>query len=285
MPLSEKVRIDKGGIHGWSWFANEDIKEGDLLWWYGDYGVNQKFVVRYPIKEVQNWPTEKREKFLALAYQVDDETFDGFPPDQEIPFEVIKENYVNHTCDGNCWYSGNLKLVAMRDIKKGEEIAYDYALTESHPSFLIEKCLCKTAKCRGTITGNDWKKKELQDLYGDHFLPYVLEKVNQLKLARTEHRGLLKHVVCVGFKKDSPVDEIIRRFETMAKDIPVIAAFEHGANVTVEPFSDGYHHCFTVTFKAAKDREEYLVHSKHTEFVKYALPHLDKTFVIDYWTQ
>jgi SET domain-containing protein len=37
------------------------------------------------------------------------------------------------------------ELVAMRDIKKGEEIAYDYALTECHEAFRLN-CRCGTAK-------------------------------------------------------------------------------------------------------------------------------------------
>jgi SET domain-containing protein len=35
--------------------------------------------------------------------------------------------------------------VALRDIKKGEEIAYDYALTECHEAFRLN-CRCGTSK-------------------------------------------------------------------------------------------------------------------------------------------
>jgi hypothetical protein len=42
----------------------------------------------------------------------------------EVPPDFIKENFVNHSCDGNAWFIGDDKLVACRKIKKGEEIAY-----------------------------------------------------------------------------------------------------------------------------------------------------------------
>jgi hypothetical protein len=50
---------------------------------------------------------ERKEKFLDLAYQVDENTLSGYPDGIEsVPFDVLKESYVNHSCDGNCWYEG-----------------------------------------------------------------------------------------------------------------------------------------------------------------------------------
>jgi len=53
-------------------------------------------------------------------------------------------------------------LAAIRDIQPGEEIAYDYALTEAGSHFTIAQCRCGTALCRGKITGDDWKLPQLQ---------------------------------------------------------------------------------------------------------------------------
>ncbi len=74
-------------------------------------------------------------------------------------------------------------LVAMRDIVAGEEIYYDYALTENHPDFSFPICLCKKENCRGKISGNDWKIQELQEKYGRHFLPHVLKSIDAQKEA------------------------------------------------------------------------------------------------------
>jgi len=89
--------------------------------------------------------------------------------------ELMKDSFINHSCDGNSWYNGDEKLVACRFIKKGEEITYDYALTESHLSFKLQ-CFCGKPNCRGTITGDDWKIEELREKYNGHFLEYINKK-------------------------------------------------------------------------------------------------------------
>lgn len=42
------------------------------------------------------------------------------------------------------------------------------------------KCLCGVENCRGLVTGNDWKLKELQDQYKNYFSPYLNEKIKEL---------------------------------------------------------------------------------------------------------
>lgn len=96
---------------------------------------------------------------------------------------VAQEDYVNHSCDGNCWYENDALLVAMRDIAEGEEIYYDYALTENHPEFAFPQCRCGAAICRGHISGNDWMSPELQKKYGRHFLPHVLKSIDEKNAA------------------------------------------------------------------------------------------------------
>ena len=77
-------------------------------------------------------------------------------------------------------------MVAMRDIAAGEEIYYDYALTENHPEFAFPKCLCGKDNCRGRITGNDWQLPELQAKFGRHFLPHVLRSIDEFNAKKEE---------------------------------------------------------------------------------------------------
>jgi len=180
MPLSPKVEVrDQGGIHGHSWFAKEDIKEGEWIWKKREDGAPHTDVF-LTYEQVNALSEEKRNAFLALAYQVDDNTLCGFDPEREPIYEELIENYVNHCCDGNIWYQNDDLMVAMRDIKKGEEICYDYALTENNPQFEIPKCLCGKSRCRGRISGNDWKLPQLQQRYGRHFMSHVLKSIDQL---------------------------------------------------------------------------------------------------------
>eukprot|EP01114_Cavostelium_apophysatum_P010980 TRINITY_DN2513_c0_g1_i2.p1 TRINITY_DN2513_c0_g1~~TRINITY_DN2513_c0_g1_i2.p1 ORF type:complete len:182 (+),score=15.32 TRINITY_DN2513_c0_g1_i2:113-658(+) len=179
MPLN-KVDVRSGGIHGHCWFAADDIQKGESIWTMGEW--DKKPALNVAIETVKTWPKDQQDKFLALAYQIDDFTFSGFPPGVEIPQEILNENYVNHCCDGNMWYDpvgeSDYQLIAIRDIKKGEELTYDYALTEADDTFLIPNCLCGKSACRKTITGRDYQNKDLQKKYAGHFLPYVQKRID-----------------------------------------------------------------------------------------------------------
>lgn len=89
-----------------------------------------------------------------------------------------KGDFINHSCDPNCGLNGSVMFVAMRDIAAGEEIVFDYAMTESRYAYRMA-CDCRTALCRGAVTGNDWKNKTLQQRYGDHFSKYILKKIRR----------------------------------------------------------------------------------------------------------
>jgi hypothetical protein len=79
---------------------------------------------------------------------------------------------VNHSCNPNSGMRGQIALVAMRDITLDEEIAFDYAMSDAHPLFVME-CACETPNCRGKITGDDWKLTDLQKRYKGYFSPYI----------------------------------------------------------------------------------------------------------------
>lgn len=57
---------------------------------------------------------------------------------------------INHSCDPNCGIKGLFKVVAMRDIEKGEQITWDYEMTEMHPYWRM-RCRCGTPGCRKLI--------------------------------------------------------------------------------------------------------------------------------------
>jgi len=68
----------------------------------------------------------------------------------------------------------------MRNIKPGEEITYDYAMTDSDPDDYF-KCNCGAKNCRRIITGKDWKSPSLQKKYRGYFSFYIQEKIKKLK--------------------------------------------------------------------------------------------------------
>jgi hypothetical protein len=78
------------------------------------------------------------------------------------------------------------------------------------------------------------------------------------------------------------VQEVVAAFAALPKKIAAIAAFEWGTDVSTEMKSEGFTHCFVVSFKDKQARDEYLPHPAHGEFVRLAGPRIEKVLVIDY---
>jgi stress responsive alpha/beta barrel protein len=101
-----------------------------------------------------------------------------------------------------------------------------------------------------------------------------------------ESDKVLRHIVMYKFKDGLPpeqVQEVIDAFGQLPKRIGTIVGYEHGTNVSPEGKSDGFTHVFVVTFKTAADRDAYLVHPAHAEYVKVVQGRRDKVIVLDYW--
>jgi SET domain-containing protein len=90
---------------------------------------------------------------------------------------------VNHSCSPNAGMKGQLSLVALRDIHSGEEICFDYAMTDSDPdgrtTFEMD-CRCGSPHCRGRVTDMDWRDPELQQKYEGYFSSYLAQRIQSL---------------------------------------------------------------------------------------------------------
>jgi hypothetical protein len=97
---------------------------------------------------------------------------------------------------------------------------------------------------------------------------------------------LLRHVVLFKFK-DGTTDEQLKKvtdaFAALPKKIDAIEDFEWGTNNSPEGKAAGFTHCFLVTFRDEKGRDEYLPHPAHKEFVSIVGPVLGDVLVVDYW--
>jgi uncharacterized protein len=83
--------------------------------------------------------------------------------------------FINHSCDPNVGFAGNIVLVAMRDIQPGEELTTDYALFDDYDGSM--PCQCGTPHCRGVITGHDWQNQDLQRKYRGYFSWYLQRRI------------------------------------------------------------------------------------------------------------
>jgi hypothetical protein len=95
-------------------------------------------------------------------------------------------------------------------------------------------------------------------------------------------------VVLFKFKDDTSAEqikEVENAFTSLPEKISVIKCFEWGTNVSTENRSDGFTHCFVLSFLSEADRDTYLNHPDHKAFGKTLGPYLYKVRVIDYWSR
>ena len=98
----------------------------------------------------------------------------------------------------------------------------------------------------------------------------------------------LRHVVLFRFKESTSQadkNKIADAFRALPAKISEIRSFEWGTNVSVENLSQGFTHCFVLTFASERDRDAYLVHPAHKEFGNIIGSALDKVLVVDFWAE
>lgn len=114
-------------------------------------------------------PADRRQ----ISVQVEENLF--LVPEIEGPAE-----WINHSCDPNVGMMGQIALRAIRPIREGEEICYDYAMSDGCHYDEFE-CRCGSPRCRLRVTGNDWQIPELWERYDGYFSPYLQRRINKLR--------------------------------------------------------------------------------------------------------
>jgi len=113
-------------------------------------------------------PADRR----ALSIQIADDLY-LVGPEQAEPHDMV-----NHSCDPNCGIMGSILLVAIRPIAVGEELCYDYAMSDGSPYDEFD-CSCGTARCRRRVTGNDWSRPELIERYRGWYSAYLQARIDR----------------------------------------------------------------------------------------------------------
>jgi len=122
------VKIKDSNIEGKGVFANRDFKKGEI-------------VVKYNLKPLT------KEEFQNLSEK--EKHYTDFHDGRYWLFQ-IPERYVNHSCNPNTNPDQiNRQDVAIRNIKKEEEITIDYR--KDNVPGLNMKCNCGSKSCKGVI--------------------------------------------------------------------------------------------------------------------------------------
>ena len=156
--LEARPFLEKGGF---AVYAREPIAMGELLvLWGGRIASESELDFDMP-------------HFTQRVLQIDE----GLYIIQPEPLEP--SDYFNHSCSPNAGFSGQIALIAMRDIEPDEEVCFDYAMCDGSPydEFI---CSCGTEDCRNVVTGEDWKRPELRERYAGYYSPYLQRRIGML---------------------------------------------------------------------------------------------------------
>ena len=138
MPMLDGIEVYASNIHGYGAKTTRSFLKGETLC-FGDgvvYHADDDFDDTY-----------------SLIVDEDDE--------KDLFYDLVDQTrWFNHSCDPNTevmakWDADSKSVtawwVALRDIKVGEEITYDYGFVAD----VAEPCACGSAICRGLIVDSD----------------------------------------------------------------------------------------------------------------------------------
>ncbi len=160
-----KTEVRRSRIQGKGLFAKAPIVKGEIVAVKGGY-----------ILPRSEW-TEIERDLGPAEIQISDDLFIG-PIRREHREESML--YINHCCDPNVAIQGQIVFVAMRDIGVNEELTHDWATTDDLDYEM--RCNCGSPNCRGTISGKDWMRKDLQDKYKGWFCWFLQRKIDELSV-------------------------------------------------------------------------------------------------------
>jgi uncharacterized protein len=158
--LSPKTEIRESAIHGRGLFAIAPIAQGEVVAVKGGHIVS-----REQLREIT--PT-----LGPVEIQIGDDLFIAPVTPEEREASML---YSNHSCAANLGMRGEITFVALRDIRAGEELTHDWCVTDDDDYSVT--CTCGSSQCRGTLTGKDWQRPELQKRYAGYFSAYLAEKI------------------------------------------------------------------------------------------------------------
>jgi len=147
-----KYTIKKSGKKGMGVFASKNIKKNSEIM---NFDLTKNKVYNY--KELRKVPKKDINHLDPIGngkYVVDYSPF----------------SYINHSCNPNSYIKEKNhkkgKVIALKSIKKNEEISLDYTITANITEHWKEKCFCNSNNCRKFID-SEYRSlpKELQIKY------------------------------------------------------------------------------------------------------------------------
>ncbi len=145
----DRIKIVKSKIQGKGIISAVELKKGDFVGF-----------VKGPIKHKHNKGKKDSEANPDWVGFKKDYWIDPLPPFK----------YINHSCEPNCGIKGTKSVYAIKNIKIGDELTFDYSISEIDLEWELDYiCKCGSKSCRKKICSiQSLSKKKIAE-----YLPYV----------------------------------------------------------------------------------------------------------------
>ncbi len=156
--LTPKAEVRPVGEHGFGSFAVEPIGAGEVVAAFGGHIVTGAQLGDFD------------EARVSRSIQVSDDLY------LLAPAAIEDGDLVNHSCDPTCGLMGEAVVVARYDLLPGQELTFDYGTCDASPYDEFD-CACGARRCRGRVTGDDWRDREFQMRNNGWFSPYIARRI------------------------------------------------------------------------------------------------------------
>jgi len=148
------VDIHKSKVDNTGAFAKKDLKKDDQVIQYVGEVISSKESDRRAAIQLEKHQKDPSQGGVYIFTIDDDWDIDG-----NVPWNPAK--YLNHSCNPNCESQidddDEVFLIAIKDIKKGDELFFDYGYDVDN--YLEHPCRCGSKNCVGYIVAEDqWPK-------------------------------------------------------------------------------------------------------------------------------
>lgn len=137
----ENVSVRKSKIHGIGVFARKNFRKGDAL------------------LEIDDSDIVSDRSRLTPEDDVHIDVFIDKDGRERVIFMKSPEKFINHSCDPNVFSKTDMKsgirqVYALKNIRVGEELTWDYAINSWEEWEVPAECTCGSSNCRKIIRGN-----------------------------------------------------------------------------------------------------------------------------------
>ena len=150
---SPYVVVRHSKIHGNGVFAKKDIPKGAKVIEYVGEKVTKKESDKRADDVIER-ASHKAGEGLVYMFELNKR----YDIDGNVSWNTAR--FINHSCDPNCETdieNDRIWITAIKDIKKGEELSYDYGYDFEH--YEDHPCKCGSKNCVGFILSqDDWPK-------------------------------------------------------------------------------------------------------------------------------